>query len=73
MRVIAVGTPAFALPTFDALHQAPDVEIAQVITKAERPGGRGLKPIYPPVYEWARDKGLHWRSSRAPTTPARAK
>ena len=58
MRVIAVGTPAFALPTFDALHQAPDVEIAQVITKAERPGGRGLKPIYPPVYEWARDKGL---------------
>lgn len=58
MRVIAVGTPAFALPTFDALHEAPDVEIAQVITKAERPGGRGLKPIYPPVYEWARDKGL---------------
>ena len=58
MRVIAVGTPAFALPTFDALHEAPDFEIAQVITKAERPGGRGLKPVYPPVYEWARDKGL---------------
>jgi methionyl-tRNA formyltransferase len=58
VRIIAVGTPAFALPTFDALHEAPDFEIAQVITKAERPGGRGLKPIYPPVYDWAREKDL---------------
>lgn len=58
MRVVAVGTPAFALPTFDALLEAPDVEVVQVITKAERPGGRGLKPVYPPVYEWAREKSL---------------
>jgi methionyl-tRNA formyltransferase len=58
MRVIAVGTPAFALPAFEALRDARDVEIAQVVTKAERPGGRGLKPIYPPAYEWATENGL---------------
>jgi methionyl-tRNA formyltransferase len=58
MRVTLVGTPAFSLPTFDALYRLDDFEIVQVITKTGRPAGRGLKLASPEVFAWARAKGL---------------
>ncbi|MEE8641057.1 MAG: methionyl-tRNA formyltransferase [bacterium] len=58
MRVIAVGTPAFALPTFDALHQADDVDLVAVITNPDRPRGRGLEPGPTPAKEWALARGV---------------
>lgn len=58
MRVIAVGTPAFALPTLDALREAPDVDLAAVITNPDRPRGRGLEAGPTPAKEWARLHGV---------------
>ncbi len=58
MRVTLVGTPSFAIPTFEALYRAQDVDIAQVITKTEKRAGRGLKPTQPEVFNWAETKGL---------------
>ncbi|NIT36844.1 MAG: methionyl-tRNA formyltransferase [candidate division Zixibacteria bacterium] len=58
MRVTLVGTPSFAIPTFEALYQAQDVDVAQVITKTEKRAGRGLKPTQPEVFNWAQTKGL---------------
>jgi methionyl-tRNA formyltransferase len=53
MRVIAVATPAFALPTLDALQAADDVELAGVVTNPDRPRGRGLESGAPAAKEWA--------------------
>lgn len=61
MRVIAVATPAFALPTLDALHAAADVELAALVTNPDRPRGRGLESGSPAAKEWAlgRDVPVH--------------
>lgn len=40
MRIIFMGTPAFALPALDALHAAGH-EIVAVFTRAPQPAGRG--------------------------------
>jgi len=53
MRVVAVATPAFALPTLDALYDANDVAIAAVLTNPDRPRGRGLERGAPAAKEWA--------------------
>jgi methionyl-tRNA formyltransferase len=58
MRVIAVATPAFALPTLDALYGAADVELAAVVTNPDRPRGRGLDSGAPAAKEWALSAGL---------------
>ena len=58
MRVIAVATPAFALPTLDALAEAADVALAGLITNPDRPRGRGLAPGPTPAKEWAIAHGL---------------
>jgi len=53
MRVAAVATPAFALPTLDALHAAPDIDLVALITNPDRPRGRGLEHGAPAAKEWA--------------------
>jgi methionyl-tRNA formyltransferase len=58
VRVIAVATPAFALPTLDALAEAADVALAGLITNPDRPRGRGLAPGPTPAKEWAIAHGL---------------
>jgi methionyl-tRNA formyltransferase len=58
MRVIAVGTPAFALPTFETLFRADDVDLAAVITNPDRPRGRGLEAGPAPAKEWARARDV---------------
>lgn len=58
MRVVAAATPAFALPTLDALAESADVELAAVITNPDRPRGRGLEPGDPPAKEWALAHGI---------------
>jgi len=44
MRLIFMGTPAFAVPALEALVEAGH-EIACVLTQPPRPAGRGQKPI----------------------------
>ncbi len=49
MRVLFFGTSGFAVPTLDALHQAPQHEIIAVVTQPDRPHGRGMKFAASPV------------------------
>lgn len=52
MRVIFAGTPAFALPTLDALVSAGH-SIAAVYTQPDRAAGRGQRIARSPVKEYA--------------------
>ena len=57
MRLVFMGTPAFALPTLAALHKAGH-DIAAVYTQLPRPAGRGQKETPSPVHEFATAHGL---------------
>ena len=48
LRVVFFGTPAFAVPTLDALVASPHV-VAGVITQPDKPRGRGQKVSASPV------------------------
>ena len=41
--VIFMGSPAFAVPTLEALITAPDFDVVRVVTQPDRPRGRGKK------------------------------
>jgi len=56
LRVALFGTPAFALPTLEALVARHDV--ALVVAQPDRPVGRGRALASPPVAERARALGL---------------
>jgi methionyl-tRNA formyltransferase len=58
MRLIYLGTPAFAVPTLDAIAQAGH-EVIGVFTQPDRPRGRGHKDTMPPVKEAALRLGLN--------------
>jgi methionyl-tRNA formyltransferase len=60
MRLIFMGTPAFAVPVLDALV-ADDHEVAAVYTQPPRPAGRGKKPRPTPVHARAEELGLEVR------------
>jgi methionyl-tRNA formyltransferase len=51
-KVVFMGTPQFAVPTLNALHESRH-EIAAVVTQPDRPKGRGRKVAPPPVKERA--------------------
>lgn len=40
-RIVFMGTPEFALASLSALHQASDIDVAAVVTVADKPAGRG--------------------------------
>jgi len=56
LRLIFFGTPAFAVPTLDALARAHD--IALVVAQPDKPAGRGMKMQAPAVAVKARELGL---------------
>lgn len=56
VRVIFMGTPAFAVPSLRALAEAATV--VAVVTQPDRRAGRGLKLLSPPVASAARALGL---------------
>ena len=56
-RILFMGTPAFALPALDLLHQS-DYPIIAVVTQPDRPAGRGQKEAVPPVKRLAQKLGL---------------
>jgi len=57
MRLIFMGTPAFAVPALEALHAAGH-EIVRVLTRPPRPAGRGQRPRPSPVAARAEALGL---------------
>jgi methionyl-tRNA formyltransferase len=56
LRIVFLGTPAFAVPTLDAL--AREHEIALVVAQPDKPSGRGLQTHVPEVAVRARELGL---------------
>jgi methionyl-tRNA formyltransferase len=57
MRVVFLGTPAFAVPSLDALARAGH-EIAAVVAQPDRPAGRGQALRAPATKAWARERGI---------------
>ncbi len=57
MRIVFMGTPAFAVPTLDALHAAGH-EVAAVYTQPPRPAHRGKRPAISAVHQRAEELGL---------------
>ncbi len=58
MRVVFAGTPAFAAVSLRALLDAPDIELAGVMSQPDRPAGRGMRLSPSPVKRLALDAGL---------------
>jgi methionyl-tRNA formyltransferase len=52
MRLVFCGTPSFAVPTLKAVLQAGH-DVALVITQPDRPSGRAMQLLAPPVKEAA--------------------
>jgi methionyl-tRNA formyltransferase len=57
MRIVFMGTPAFAVPPLDALARAGH-EIAAVVAQPDRPAGRGQALREPATKAWARGHGV---------------
>jgi methionyl-tRNA formyltransferase len=57
MRLIFLGTPAFAVPTLERVVDAGH-EVVAVVTQPDRPSGRGQHAAPPPVKEAAGRLGL---------------
>ncbi len=58
MRAIFMGTPEFAVPSLHALQGLPDVEVVGVVTRRDRPAGRGRALEPPPIKRAALDLNL---------------
>lgn len=59
MKLVFLGTSGFAVPALRALAAQSDVMIAAVISRPDRPAGRGRRLRRPPVAEVADELGLH--------------
>jgi methionyl-tRNA formyltransferase len=57
MRIVFMGTPAFALPTLTALRESHH-EVVAVYTQPPRPAGRGQKETPSPVHQYATEHGI---------------
>jgi methionyl-tRNA formyltransferase len=57
LRVAFFGTPAFAVPTLDAIR-ASEHELAGIVTQPDRPRGRGQKLVAGPVKARAAEIGV---------------
>jgi methionyl-tRNA formyltransferase len=57
MRLVYLGTPAFAVPTLERIVEAGH-QVVAVVTQPDRPRGRGQNPAAPPVKEAALRLGL---------------
>jgi methionyl-tRNA formyltransferase len=57
LKLVFAGTPEFAAVSLDGVLQAGH-EVALVLTRPDRPAGRGLKPQFSAVKQRALDRGL---------------
>ena len=57
MRLVFLGTPAFAVPTIERMVEAGH-QVLAVVTQPDRPRGRGQHALPPPVKEAAARLGL---------------
>ena len=57
MRVIFLGTPGYSIPVLSSLFYAGH-ELLTVVSRPEKPAGRGRRMESPPTVEWAREHGI---------------
>lgn len=57
MKIVFMGTPAFAVPCLDALRAAGH-EVCGVFTQPDKPKNRGKKMMTSPVKDWALEHGV---------------
>ena len=57
MRILFLGTPDFAVPSLASIIEGPDTVVG-VVSQPDRPRGRGLQPLPPPVARLAREHGI---------------
>jgi methionyl-tRNA formyltransferase len=69
LRVVFMGTPAFAVPSLHALVDA-GYDVAAVFTQPDRPVGRGGKLTGPPVKQAAVELGLEVHQPESAKTDA---
>ena len=62
-----MGTPDFAVPSLQALHQE-GYHLKRVVTQPDRPKGRGRKLVAPPVKQKALDLNLNLLQPAKPNT-----
>jgi methionyl-tRNA formyltransferase len=69
MRLVFAGTPAAALPALDALIASPRHDGGAVVTRPDKPAGRGRKLAESPVKERAAAAGLVVLQPLRPSEP----
>ena len=70
LRIVFFGTPAFAVPSLDALLRASPHTVVGVVTRPDRPRGRGQKLSDAPVKARAVNAGLPMLQPERMTDPA---
>ena len=58
MRIVFMGTPDYALECLRAVYNNKNAEVVGVLTQPDKPKGRGMKMIPPPVKVFAEEKGI---------------
>jgi methionyl-tRNA formyltransferase len=58
IRTVFFGTPNFAIPTLRVLSESTDIDIVSVVTRPDKPAGRGKKLQPPPIKMFADEHGL---------------
>lgn len=58
IRVLLVGSPAFAIPSFESVLDAPQFEVVGLITKPSKPVGRKQELRDTPAKLWAESRNL---------------
>ncbi len=58
LRIAFMGSPDLGVPCLQALHDAPDLDLVQVVTLGDRRRGRRGKPVPTPVGAAALERGL---------------
>lgn len=71
MNLLFAGTSCFSLPALNALAESGH-RIAAVITRPDRPAGRGRRPVPSPVRRMAEERGLPGRTPEDINTPGEA-
>lgn len=69
MRLVFAGTPATALPSLNALIASPRHEVVAVVTRPDRPAGRGRHTATSPVRAAAEAAGIRVLAPERPREP----
>jgi methionyl-tRNA formyltransferase len=58
LKIVFMGSPAFAVPTLEALISHPEIEVCAVVTQPDKPAGRGQQLQPPAVKVCAQAHGI---------------